>query len=95
MSKLRDEIKDAIKSNIDYREGVAYEGEVAWREGWWEWDKAADAILALVREALLSDEVQAPIRHELHHYPRTSTRDTVKTVIDMALDAITGEDDER
>lgn len=56
---------------------------------------AADDIMTAVREALLSNEVQAPIRHELHHYPRTSTRDTVKTVIEMALDAVTGEDDER
>lgn len=54
-----------------------------------------DAILDLVREALLSNDVQAPIRQELHDYPRTSTRDTVKTVIDMALDAVAGEDDER
>lgn len=54
-----------------------------------------DAILDLVREALLSNDVQAPIRQELHDYPRTSPRGTVSTVIEMALDAITGEDDER
>lgn len=51
-------------------------------------DAYTDRILAEVREALLSNQVQAPIRHELHHYPRTSTRGTVKTVIEMALDAV-------
>lgn len=84
MSSLRDEIARNIGEV--YRMGAMQErGEPHYYSPYSE----ADAILAKVREAMLSNEVQAPIRHELHHYPRTSTRDTVKMVIDMALDAIT------
>jgi len=96
MSSLRDEIARAVARAVDR----ALDGERAMTPpplGDWHplVTDAADDILARVREALLSNDVQAPIRHELHHYPRTSTRDTVKTVIDMAIDAVAGEDDER
>lgn len=83
---VRDEIKKAIETGVMCECGALASYGI---EG------AADHIIALFREALLSNEVQAPIRHELHHYPRTSTRDMVKTVIEMALDAVAGEGDER
>lgn len=57
MSDLHEAIKTAITSNLDYRERTAYEGEDAWREGWWEWDKAVDAILAAFHDAMTSDAV--------------------------------------
>ena len=96
MSKLRDEIARAVARAVDR----AMDGERAMTPpplGEWHplVTDAADDILARVREALLSNDVQAPIRQELHHYPRTSTRDTVKTVIEMALDAAFEEGRER
>lgn len=92
---LRDEIKAAIQSNIDYREGVAYEGEVAWREGWWEWDKAADAIITLFREALTSHaSLDAAVDGYLSADPDVP-RDygDMERAITAALDAVTGEGD--
>lgn len=73
---LRDEIAAIIRVKT-----LAYHGVLP--------EVVADRILAKVREAMLSNQVQAPIRQELHDYPRTSPRDTVKTVIEMALDAVT------
>lgn len=80
-------IEDHIAFDVDFG-GIVHLNDTATED-------AARAIITLFREALLSNEVQAPIRQELHHYPRTSTRDTVNTVIDMALDAVAGEGGER
>ena len=74
MSKLRDEIERVIIENV-------------WTEGeWGEYethinaDKSADAILALVRDAMLSDAAVEAAEGE-------SWMDDMRTYITAALDA--------
>src|SRR5690606_6344073 len=85
MSKLRDEIRDAL---------MTYENDIRSVASGAEYQDtttaAADAILAKVREALLSDEVIRQVERGTHFAPRVSS-----VIVTAALDAVAGEDDER